>query len=229
MAFAEDFGPHLSCCGTKEVWTPHLDKLAADGVRYPRFYTTSPVCSPSRSAFMTGMYQTTIGAHNHRSHRDDGYRLPDGVRLLTDWMHDAGYCTANVRYFPEAFFFRGTATQYAEAMKIIEAFEGPSAAFDGKKLQFTVEGGNAGILAEALQNAMKGMQKNPVIIQNLTGNPATLPPAAPKAPVAPAVVPMMPTIHDSLSRPGRPPTMPMGSSSSLPPAAFGVRRRRSRS
>ena len=29
---------------------------------------------------MTGMYQTTIGAHNHRSHRDDGYRLPAGVR-----------------------------------------------------------------------------------------------------------------------------------------------------
>src|SRR5438067_4094070 len=80
---AEDFGNHLSCCGTKEVWTPHLDKLAADGVRHARFYTTSPVCSPSRSAFMTGMYQTTIGAHKHRAHRDDGYKLPEGVRLLT--------------------------------------------------------------------------------------------------------------------------------------------------
>src|SRR5713226_7106971 len=92
---AEDFGNHLSCCGTKEVWTPNLDKLAADGVRYPRFYTTSPVCSPSRSAFMTGMYQTTIGAHNHRAHRDDGYLLPAGVRVLTDWLRDAGYFTVN--------------------------------------------------------------------------------------------------------------------------------------
>src|SRR5437762_8838455 len=79
---AEDFGNHLSCCGTKEVWTPNLDHLAAAGIRYPHFYTTSPVCSPSRSAFMTGMYQTTIGAHNHRAHRDDGYALPAGVRLL---------------------------------------------------------------------------------------------------------------------------------------------------
>src|SRR6266581_3673042 len=87
---AEDFGNHLSCCGTKEVWTPHLDKLAADGVRYARFYTTSPVCSPSRSAFMTGMYQTTIGAHNHRAHRDDGYALPAGERVLTDWFRDEG-------------------------------------------------------------------------------------------------------------------------------------------
>src|SRR5712692_10288371 len=106
---AEDFGNHLTCCGTKEVWTPNLDKLAAEGVRYPRFYTTAPVCSPSRSAFMTGMYQTTIGAHNHRSHRDDGYQLPSGVRLVTAWIHDAGYYTANVRHLPEAFGFRGTA------------------------------------------------------------------------------------------------------------------------
>jgi arylsulfatase A-like enzyme len=106
---AEDFGNHLGCCGTKEVWTPNLDKLAAAGVRYPRFYTTSPVCSPSRSAFMTGMYQTTIGAHNHRAHRDDGYRLPAGVRLLTDWMRDAGYYTVNVRHLPARLGFRGTA------------------------------------------------------------------------------------------------------------------------
>src|SRR4051812_12388283 len=73
---AEDLGPHLGCCGPGEVWTPTLDRLAAQGVRYSRCFTTAPVCSPSRSAFMTGMYQTTIGAHHHRSHRDDGYRLP---------------------------------------------------------------------------------------------------------------------------------------------------------
>jgi len=106
---AEDLGNHMSCCGTKEVSTPHLDRLAADGVRYSRFYTTSPVCSPSRSAFMTGMYQTTIGAHNHRSHRDDGYQLPQGVRLLTHWLRDAGYFTANVRHLPATCGFRGTA------------------------------------------------------------------------------------------------------------------------
>ncbi|MDH7570234.1 MAG: sulfatase-like hydrolase/transferase, partial [Armatimonadota bacterium] len=79
---AEDFGQHLGCYGTREVWTPHLDRLAAEGVRYRRFFTTAPVSSPSRSAFMTGMYQTTIGCHHHRSHRDDGYRLPAGVRVL---------------------------------------------------------------------------------------------------------------------------------------------------
>src|SRR5579871_2683740 len=105
---AEDLGPHLGCCGTKEVWTPNLDQLAAQGVRYTHCFTTAPVCSPSRSAFMTGMYQTTIGAHHHRSHRDDGYRLPDGVRVATDWMRAAGYFTANVRTFPKEVGFTGT-------------------------------------------------------------------------------------------------------------------------
>jgi N-sulfoglucosamine sulfohydrolase len=54
------------------------------------------------------MYQTTIGAHNHRSHRDDGYRLPDGVRVLSDWMRDAGYFTANIRELPAAMKFKGS-------------------------------------------------------------------------------------------------------------------------
>ncbi len=104
---AEDLGPQLGCWGTKQVWTPHLDALAAQGTRYTRFYSGN-VCSPSRSSFMTGMYATTIGAHNHRSHRDDGYRLPEGVRVLTDWMRDAGYFTANVVNLPSEFGFRGT-------------------------------------------------------------------------------------------------------------------------
>lgn len=105
---AEDFSPDLGCYGTKEVSTPNLDRLAGEGVRYTRFFTTAPVCSASRSAFMTGMYQTTIGAHNHRSHRDDGYKLPAGVRVLTDWLREAGYFTANIRELPEACGFRGS-------------------------------------------------------------------------------------------------------------------------
>ncbi len=104
----EDFGQHLGCYGTKQAITPSLDALAAGGVRYTRCFTTAPVCSPSRSAFMTGMYQTTIDAHHHRSHRGDGYRLPDGVRLLTDWLRDGGYYTANVRNLPAGIGFKGT-------------------------------------------------------------------------------------------------------------------------
>ncbi|HSH93204.1 MAG TPA: sulfatase [Roseimicrobium sp.] len=105
---AEDFGPELGCYGTTQVWTPNLDKLASQGVRYTRAFTTAPVCSASRSAFITGMYQTTIGAHHHRSHRDDGYQLPSGVKVVTDRLRDAGYFTANLRQLPAELGIKGT-------------------------------------------------------------------------------------------------------------------------
>jgi arylsulfatase A-like enzyme len=94
---AEDMGPQLGCYGYPLVRTPNLDRLASEGARFTRGFMTAPVCSPSRSAFNTGMYQTTIGAHHHRSHRGDGYRLPEGVRLITDHLRGQGYFTANVR------------------------------------------------------------------------------------------------------------------------------------
>jgi arylsulfatase A-like enzyme len=105
---AEDFGPELGCYGTSQVRSPNLDRLAAAGVRYTHAYTTAPVCSASRSAFMTGMYQTSIGAQNHRSHRDDGYRLPPGIRLISDWMRGAGYFTLNISRLPQTLGFSGT-------------------------------------------------------------------------------------------------------------------------
>ncbi len=103
---SEDMGPALGCYGQQEVETPVLDQMARDGVRYTRAYTTAPVCSPSRSAFMTGMYATTIGAHQHRT--TNKHPLPEGVRVLTDWMRDAGYFTANLKQLPETFGFKGT-------------------------------------------------------------------------------------------------------------------------
>lgn len=86
----------LGCYGAKNVETPNLDGLAADGVRFTRVFSTSPVCAPSRSAFMVGMYATTTDMHHMRSHRDDDYRLPEGVRPITHRLKDAGYTTANV-------------------------------------------------------------------------------------------------------------------------------------
>jgi N-sulfoglucosamine sulfohydrolase len=102
---AEDLGPHLGYYGTKQVWTPNVDRLAAEGERYTRFYN-GHVCSPSRSAFNTGMYATTIGAHNHRT--VDKKPLPDGVKVLSDWMRQAGYFTANLTVLPASCGFRGT-------------------------------------------------------------------------------------------------------------------------
>jgi N-sulfoglucosamine sulfohydrolase len=94
---SEDISPDLACYGTPAVHTPNLDNLARQGIRFTNAFTTAPVCSASRSAMITGMYQTSIGAHNHRSHRDDGYMLPEPVRLITEYFRRAGYFTANVK------------------------------------------------------------------------------------------------------------------------------------
>ena len=60
---AEDMGPELGAYGQANVRTPHLDSLAARGMLFTHAFTTSPVCSPSRSALNTGLYRFTIGAH----------------------------------------------------------------------------------------------------------------------------------------------------------------------
>lgn len=92
---SEDISIDLACYGTPVVGTPYLDALAKEGVRYTNAFSTAPVCSASRSAMMTGMYQTSIGAHHHRSHRKDGYTLPEPVRPITAYLREAGYFTAH--------------------------------------------------------------------------------------------------------------------------------------
>ncbi len=94
----ENMNLDLGVYGMPNVHTPHLDSLAENGLRYTHVFATSPVCAPSRSAFMVGMYQTTTDMHHMRSHRDDGYRLPEGVRPVTHRLQDAGYFTANIKY-----------------------------------------------------------------------------------------------------------------------------------
>ncbi|MBI1373602.1 MAG: sulfatase-like hydrolase/transferase [Phycisphaera sp.] len=93
---AENLKLDLGCYGAQHVRTPNLDGLAAKGVLYTKVFATAPVCATSRSAFFTGMYQTTTDTQNMRSHRDDDYRLPEGVRPLTHRLKDAGYTTGNI-------------------------------------------------------------------------------------------------------------------------------------
>jgi arylsulfatase A-like enzyme len=104
----EDAGPDFGCYGNPDVHTPHLDRFAAESCVFRRAFATAPVCSPARSALMTGRYASSFDAQNHRSHRFDGYRRPDGVRLITERLTEAGYFTANVRTFPPSVGFTGT-------------------------------------------------------------------------------------------------------------------------
>jgi len=89
----DDLGAELACYGAPSVRTPNCDRLAREGVRFTAAFTTAPVCSASRSALMTGCYQTSIGAHHHRSSRRR--ELPPGVRFLPHLFREAGWYASN--------------------------------------------------------------------------------------------------------------------------------------
>ncbi|MES2692226.1 MAG: sulfatase [Verrucomicrobiota bacterium] len=90
----DDMSANLSCYGEKTIQTPNIDRLAREGTRFAKAFTTAPVCSPCRSAFITGMYQTTIGSHQHRSGRgEEKIVLPDGIVPVPAQFQKAGYYT----------------------------------------------------------------------------------------------------------------------------------------
>lgn len=101
--YVEDTNPWMSCYGDEVVTTPNIDALAEAGIRFDRAYMPSGVCSPTRSAVITGMHQTSIGAHEHYSSfrvwRGNEMEVwnPNhlGVRTLPEIFKAAGYYTFN--------------------------------------------------------------------------------------------------------------------------------------
>lgn len=90
----DDMSPSFGCYGETLIQTPAVDKLAAEGTKFTRAYVTAPVCSTCRSALITGMYQTSIGAHHHRSGRGElKIHLPTDVTLVPVQFQKAGYYT----------------------------------------------------------------------------------------------------------------------------------------
>lgn len=90
----DDMSANFSCYGEPLIQTPHVDRLAREGTKFTHAFVTAPVCSPCRSALITGMYQTSIGAHHHRSGRGaEKIHLPAGVMPLPILFQQAGYYT----------------------------------------------------------------------------------------------------------------------------------------
>ncbi|TWU60161.1 Arylsulfatase [Rubripirellula tenax] len=91
----DDMSANFSCYGETAIVTPNVDRLADEGVKFTRAFVTAPVCSTCRSAFITGMYQTSIGAHHHRSGRGaQKIALPANVKMVPKLFQDAGYHTS---------------------------------------------------------------------------------------------------------------------------------------
>ena len=101
LILVDDLGHgDLSCMpnGAKDIRTPHIDALAASGIRCDNFYANCPVCSPTRAALLTGRYQEVVGVPGViRTHAKDnwGYLHPDAV-LLPDFLRPRGYHSAIV-------------------------------------------------------------------------------------------------------------------------------------
>lgn len=90
---ADDMSPDTGAYGLAQVNTPNLDRLAAEGRRYTRAYSTAPVCSASRSAFILGCYQTTTGLHPHDV--ENPQPLPAPYQHLPGLLRQAGWFVTN--------------------------------------------------------------------------------------------------------------------------------------
>jgi len=130
MGYA-DVGFH----GCKDIPTPHLDALAAAGVRCTNGYVTGPYCSPTRAGLLTGRQQNRFG---HEYNPGGGNGLPLTETLLPQHLAPAGYATGMVgkwhlgakpeqtppsRGFTEFFGFLGGAHSYFNAGGIVRGSE----------------------------------------------------------------------------------------------------------
>ena len=108
LIVADDLGAmDLGCYGSKFHRTPHLDKLAADGMRFTQAYAACPVCSPSRAALMTGRYPQRFqltdwlpGQPDRTYHKLDRPMLRNHLPLeevtIADFLKPAGYVCASI-------------------------------------------------------------------------------------------------------------------------------------
>ena len=99
----EDLSPRIEAYGDPLARTPNIDRLAAQGVRYTRAFTTAGVCAPSRAAILTGMYQNAVGAQHMRVTTEaEGLPTPYAavppptVKALSERLRAAGYYTVNL-------------------------------------------------------------------------------------------------------------------------------------
>ncbi|MBN2316397.1 MAG: sulfatase-like hydrolase/transferase [Sedimentisphaerales bacterium] len=85
---------YLGCYGDSFAITPNLDKLAGESVVYTKAFATGPVCAPSRSCLITGVYATSLGTQHLRS----DVKLPSEIKCFPEYLREAGYyCTNNYK------------------------------------------------------------------------------------------------------------------------------------
>lgn len=87
----EDISPYMGCYGDPLAITPNLDRLAGRSILYTNAYATAPVCSPSRSCLVTGLYATSLGTQHLRSE----IAIPRQIEPFPKLLRAAGYYCSN--------------------------------------------------------------------------------------------------------------------------------------
>ena len=92
---ADDLGyGDVGAYGGAKVPTPHLDRLAARGVRFTQHYSGSTVCAPSRASLMTGLHTGHVAVRGNNEHKPEGQApMPEGTRTVGHLLQGAGYTT----------------------------------------------------------------------------------------------------------------------------------------
>lgn len=96
VILSDDMGyGDVGCFGSKEISTPHLDRLAAEGVKFTNAYVSAPICVASRMGLLSGRYQQRYGIYDniYGRERNRGFR---NQRLLPEILRAAGYRTGLV-------------------------------------------------------------------------------------------------------------------------------------
>ncbi len=95
IIFADDQGyGDLSCFGSKTIRTPNIDRIAKEGRKFTSFMVASPVCTPSRSALLTGCYPKRVGMHQHVLFPSSTKGLNPKEHTIADHLKGQGYATA---------------------------------------------------------------------------------------------------------------------------------------
>lgn len=97
VILADDLGYNdVGFTGSKEIYTPNIDKLAENGINFTNGYVTHPYCGPSRAGLITGRYQARFGMENNVSYSpDDKYMgLPLGQKTFAKRLQETGYKTS---------------------------------------------------------------------------------------------------------------------------------------
>ncbi|MBY0503733.1 MAG: sulfatase-like hydrolase/transferase [Bryobacteraceae bacterium] len=94
LILIDDMGyADVGCYGAKDIRTPHIDRIAREGVRLTDCYSNGPVCTPTRCGLMTGRYQQRFGLEWALSPGQKGYGLSTAHTTLPRYLKNAGYAT----------------------------------------------------------------------------------------------------------------------------------------